>query len=83
MLVDRREKMKALFFFVISFVHLFYGMTNGIFVSLFNLFLCSCSYCILSYVYKTLKMPAQCTLVHLQMDVLYSFNEIFILHFRI
>ncbi len=36
MLVDRREKMKALFFFVISFVHLFYGMTNGIFVSLFN-----------------------------------------------
>ncbi len=31
-------------------------MTNGIFVSLF---LCSCSYSILSYVYKTLKkMPA-------------------------
>ncbi len=30
--------------FFISFVHLFYGMTNGIFVSLF---LCSCSYCIL------------------------------------
>ncbi len=26
-------------------------------------------YCILSYVYKTLQMPAQCTLVHLQMDV--------------
>ncbi len=23
-----------------------------------TLFLCSCSYCILSYVYKTLKMPA-------------------------
>ncbi len=37
MLIDRREKMKALFFFfVISFVHLFYGMTNGIFASLFN-----------------------------------------------
>ncbi len=41
-----------------TFVHLFYGMTNGIFVSLFNFFLCSCSYSILSYVYKTLKMPA-------------------------
>ncbi len=43
-----------------------------------TLFLCSCSYSILSYVYKTLKMPAQCTLVHLQIDVLYLFNEIFI-----
>ncbi len=36
MLVDPHEKIKALFFFFISFVHLFYGMTNGIFVSLFN-----------------------------------------------
>ncbi len=40
MLVDLHGKMKALFVFLfnlfISFVHLFYGMTNGIFVSLFN-----------------------------------------------
>ncbi len=33
-------------------------MTNGIFVSLFNLVFCPCSYCILSYLYKTLKMSA-------------------------
>ncbi len=49
------EKLKHCFFFI-SCVHLFYGMTNGIFVSLFNFV--SCSYSILSYVYKTLKMPA-------------------------
>ncbi len=30
------EKLNHSFFFFISFVHLFYGMTNGIFVSLFN-----------------------------------------------
>ncbi len=48
--------MKALFFF--TFVHLFYGMTNGILSVYLTLFLCSCSYSILSYVYKTLKMPA-------------------------
>ncbi len=35
MLVDIHGKIKALFFFI-SCVHLFYGMTNGIFVSLFN-----------------------------------------------
>ncbi len=35
MLVDLHGKIKALFYFI-SFVHLFYGMTNGIFVSLFN-----------------------------------------------
>ncbi len=33
MLVDIHGKIKSLFF-----VHLFYGMTNGIFVSLFNFF---------------------------------------------
>ncbi len=33
MLVDLHGKIKALFF---SFVHLYYGMTNAIFVSLFN-----------------------------------------------
>ncbi len=48
--------MKALFFFVF-FLHLFYGMTNGIFVSLFN-FVSLFMFFILSYVYKTLKMPA-------------------------
>ncbi len=58
MLVDRHGKIKALFFFFFSFVHLFYGMTNDIFFCCLTLFLCSCSYCILSYVYKTLKMPA-------------------------
>ncbi len=47
---------------------------NGIFVSLFNFV--SCSYSILSYVYKTQKNA--CTLLHLQIDVLYLFNEIFI-----
>ncbi len=40
MLVDLHGKMKAPFVFLfnlfISFVHLFYGITNGIFVSLFN-----------------------------------------------
>ncbi len=46
---------------------------NGIFVSLFNFV--SCSYSILSYVYKT---KNACTLLHLQIDVLYLFNEIFI-----
>ncbi len=35
MLVDIHGKIKSQFFFI-SFVHLFYGMTNGIFVSLFN-----------------------------------------------
>ncbi len=44
--------MKAQFF-----VHLFYGMTNGIFVSLFN-FVSLFMFSILSYVYKTQKMPA-------------------------
>ncbi len=33
MLVDINGKIKSLFFL---FVYLFYGMTNGIFVSLFN-----------------------------------------------
>ncbi len=37
-----------------------------------TLFRCPCSYCILSYVYKTQKNA--CTLVHLQIYVLYSFN---------
>ncbi len=36
MLVDIHGKIKSLFFFSFHFVHLFYGMTNGIFVSLFN-----------------------------------------------
>ncbi len=35
MLVDHHGKMKAQFFVFISFVHLFYGMTNGM-ISLFN-----------------------------------------------
>ncbi len=48
--------MKALCFFLF-FLHLFYGMTNGIFVSLFN-FVSLFMFFILSYVYKTLKMPA-------------------------
>ncbi len=61
--------MKALCFFL----HLFYGMTNGIFVSLFNfvsLFMFLLSY--LMYI-----KHKKC-LVHLQIDVLYLFNEIFI-----
>ncbi len=36
MLVDIYGQIKSLFFLFISFVRLFYGMTNGIFVSLFN-----------------------------------------------
>ncbi len=40
--------------YFISFVYLFYYICQFF----FTLFLCSCSYCILSYVYKTLKMPA-------------------------
>ncbi len=53
MLVDFHGKMKALF---ISF-NLYICFI--VFVSLFLLcFFCSYSYCILSYVYKTLKMPA-------------------------
>ncbi len=39
-----RLSWKNLITFFFSFVHLIYGMTNGIFVSLF---LCSCSYSIL------------------------------------
>ncbi len=64
--------MKALCFFY--FFHLFYSMTNGIFVSLFNfvsLFMFLLSY--LMYI-----KHKKCTLVHLQIDVLYLFNEIFI-----
>ncbi len=57
MLVDIHGKMKALFFFI-SCVHLFYGMTNGIFVSLFNVVSLFMFLLLLSYVYKTLKMPA-------------------------
>ncbi len=64
--------MKALFFF--TFVHLFYGMTNGIFVSLFNFV---SLFFILSYVYKTLKMPAHWCIYKL-MFYIYLFNEIFI-----
>ncbi len=65
--------MKALFCF---FLHLFYGMTNGIFVSLFNfvslfMFLLYLILCILN-------TKNACTLLHLQIDVLYLFNEIFI-----
>ncbi len=59
MLVDLHGKIKALFFF--SPFNLFYGMTNGIFVSLFNfvsLFMLTAS-----YLYKT---QNSCTLVHLQ-----------------
>ncbi len=76
MLVDLHGKIKALFFFPF---HLFYGMTNGIFVSLFNfvsLFMLTAS-----YLYKTLKIPAHWCIY--TFCVLYSFNEIFILHFRI
>ncbi len=36
MLVDIHGKIKALFFFSFHLYILFYGMTNGIFVSLFN-----------------------------------------------
>ncbi len=42
---------------------------NGILSVCLTLFLCSCSYSILSYVYKTQKNA--CTLLHLQIDVLY------------
>ncbi len=50
MLVYLHGKMKALF---ISFVYLLYCIFQFVL-----LFICSCSYCSLSYVYKTLKMPA-------------------------
>ncbi len=51
MLVDLHGKIKALFLF-----HLFYGMTNVIFVNLFN-FILTVSYLI--YIkHKTQKMPA-------------------------
>ncbi len=51
-------------------------MTNGIFVSLFNfvslfMFLLYLILCILN-------TKNACTLLHLQIDVLYLFNEIFI-----
>ncbi len=51
MLVDIHGKIKSLFF-----VHLFYDISNGIFVSLFNCFFVHVL--TVSYVYKTLKMPA-------------------------
>ncbi len=40
-----------------------------------TLFLCSCSYCILSYVYKNTKNA--CTLVHLQMFYIYLMKFLF------
>ncbi len=56
MLVDRHGKMKALFFFFfISFVHLFYGMTNGM-ISLFNFV--SLFMLLLYLMYIKQKMPA-------------------------
>ncbi len=58
MLVVIHGKIKALFFF--SF-HLYICFTvwQMVYLSVYlTLFLCSCSYSILSYVYKTLKMPA-------------------------
>ncbi len=72
MLVDIHGKIKSLCFFFISFVHLFYVMTKGIFVSLFNfvslfMFLLYLILCILN-------SKNACTLVHLQIDVLYLFN---------
>ncbi len=69
--------MKALCFFF-TFVHLFYGLTNCIFVSLFNfvsLFLCS--YSILSYVYKTLKMPAHLRCIYKLMFYIYLMKYLF------
>ncbi len=68
-------EMKALFF--ISFVHLFYGMTKVYLSVCLTLFLCSCSYCILSYVYKTLKMPAHMCIYKLMLYIhliKYEFN---------
>ncbi len=64
--------MKALFFFFITFVHLFYGMTNGIFVSLFNFV--SLFMLLLYLILCILNTKNACTLVHLQIDVLYLFN---------
>ncbi len=44
-------------FFFISFVHLIYGMTNGIFVSLFTSLFVFVHVLTVSYVYKKLKKP--------------------------
>ncbi len=57
MLVDLHGKMKALIFFI-SFVHLLYDMTNGIFISLFNFVSLFMFLLYLILCYKTLKMPA-------------------------
>ncbi len=71
MLIDLHGKMKCccFFLFFFSFVNLFYGMTNGIFVSLFNfvslfMFLLYLIVCISN-------TKNACTLVHLQIDVLF------------
>ncbi len=63
------EKCNHCFFFI-SFVHLFYGVTNGIFVSLFNFVSLFMFLLYLMYI----KHKNACTLVHLQIDVLYLFN---------
>ncbi len=67
MLVDNHGEIKSLFF-----VHLFYGMTNGIFVSLFNFV--SLFMFILYLILCILNTKNACTLVHLQIDVLYLKN---------
>ncbi len=66
------EKWKHCFFFF--HLYICFMVWQMVWSVCLTLFLCSCYYCILSYVYKT---KNACTLVHLQMYVLYSFNEIF------
>ncbi len=65
--------MKALCFVL----HLFYGMTMVYLSVYLTLFLCSCSYSILSYVYKTLKMPAHLRCIYKLMFYIYLMKYLF------
>ncbi len=71
MLVDNHGEIKSLFF-----VHLFYGMTNGIFVSLFNFV--SLFMFILYLILCILNTKNACTLVHLQIDVYIYLKNIYL-----